>query len=115
MILTVNFLTNFKTPVHVVKKRKERKDRKLKVKEERKLKSTEVTVVEEEIVVEEERCCCRRYWEAEYRYFLEHHFNYRDFNKIMKLPFIEDKIFYLDKLLNNVCDMIQYNFYNRLY
>ncbi|RHZ77474.1 hypothetical protein Glove_177g51 [Diversispora epigaea] len=69
------------TPFHVANKRKERAERKFKLEEERKLKAKEVD--------EEWRWRC---WLEDYKYYLEHDFNYQDF---------EDRIFYLDKLLNN--------------
>ncbi|RHZ89102.1 hypothetical protein Glove_19g81 [Diversispora epigaea] len=68
----------------------EREERRLRLKEARKLKAKEVD--------QEWRWRC---WIEDYQYYLEHDFDYRDFNEIMKLPFLEDRIFYLDKLLNN--------------
>ncbi|RHZ88978.1 hypothetical protein Glove_19g41 [Diversispora epigaea] len=67
-----------KTTIHEANKRKEREERKLRFKEARKLKAKEVN----------EECggVGRKT---------------TNFDEIMKLPFLEDRIFYLDKLLNN--------------
>ncbi|RHZ87920.1 hypothetical protein Glove_29g49 [Diversispora epigaea] len=79
------FIKNL-SQIHVANnKRKERAERKFKLEEERKLKANEVD--------EEWRWRC---WLEDYKYYLKNDFNYQDFDKIMKLPF-------LDKLLNPNC------------
>ncbi|RHZ78591.1 hypothetical protein Glove_159g17 [Diversispora epigaea] len=99
MSLIKNIVKNL-SPIYSVKKRKEKKEMKEKL-GERKLKTKEEEQVFEEEVAVKEECCCWGCWEREYQHYLEYHFNYTDFNEIMKLPFIEDRIFYLDKLINN--------------
>ncbi|RHZ88970.1 hypothetical protein Glove_19g167 [Diversispora epigaea] len=82
MSSSLNFFKNFSS-AHESNKRKEREERKLRLKEARKLKAREVNG--------EWRWRC---WKEDYEYYLEHNFNYRDFDEIMKLPFLEDRIFH---------------------